>query len=205
MRLHVGYRSLASACALVLICVASRAGASQGTATFDTYAPGTTITNQYQSIGLRFSSSGLPCLVMLDPDEATSGANILIGQDVYSDIDIQIVDPVTGLPSPTVRACFVSLQVISAGWSVVEVTSKDSNGAVLESHTVTHPSGPVNGLHNADLLEFQAGGIASVSMHFTEVDISDGIGIDDVRVLTQSDCITPVAPSTWGRLKLLYR
>ena len=40
-------------------------------------------------------------------------------------------------------------------------------------------------------------------MNFTSINFGDGIGIDDAIV--DFDCTTPVAPSTWGAVKSLYR
>ncbi len=193
----------AAACALVLACLASAAHAFPAM-TFDAFADGTPITNQYAAQGVLYSSvSGLPCTIYLDPVEATSGANILVGASTLRDINLTMVDPATGLPSPSWQACHVGLNVISAGWSVVQVTSHDAGGAALQTFTVTHPSGPRNGLGNVDHLDFSAGSIASVSMVFTLVDFGDGIGLDDVIV--DFGCATPTRSSTWGALKSLYR
>lgn len=190
------------ACALAL-------GASLGFAatpiTFDTYPNGTAISTQYLSQGVKFSSFGSPCTIFLDAAEATSSPNILVGVSgsVFRDIDVTMVDPATGVPSAAWRACHVSLNVISVGWSAVTVTSFDDAGAVLQSFPLTYPAGPQNGLGKVDHLEFTTPGIAKVSMHFTSVNFGDGIGIDDV--LVDFACNTPVQPSTWGRLKQLYR
>ncbi len=188
-----------------LACAALTASAHAATTmTFDTYVGGTPITNQYMPQGVLFSSvSNSACTIFADAAEATSGANILCGASNFRDIDMKMVDPATGMPSPAWRATHVGLNVISAGWSVVQVSSKDASGTVLESFTVTHPSGPVNGYKNVDHLEFTAGSIASVSMTFTSINFSDGIGWDDV--LVDFTGTTPVHPATWGAIKHLYR
>jgi hypothetical protein len=171
---------------------------------FDGYPNGTAITNQYQPQGVLYSSAaGSPCQIFLDAAEATSGSNILIGASVLREINLKLVDPATGAPSAAWRACHVSMNVISAGWSVVQVSSKDAAGTVLESFTVTNPAGPENGLGKVNPLDFSVGSIASVSMIFTTVDFGDGIGLDDVVV--DFGCATPTTPSTWGGLKSLYR
>ncbi|MBI5167937.1 MAG: hypothetical protein HZA61_00470 [Candidatus Eisenbacteria bacterium] len=189
-------------CALVI-------GASIGRAatpiTFDTYPNGTAISAQYLAQGVKFSSFGSPCTIFLDAAEATSSPNILVGVggSVYRDIDVTMVDPATGLPSAAWRACHVALNVISVGWSAVTVTSFDGAGAVLQSFPLSYPAGPQNGFGKVDHLEFTTPGIAKVSMHFTNVNFGDGIGIDDV--LVDFACNTPAQGSTWGRLKQLYR
>lgn len=173
--------------------------------TFDTYANGTAISTQYQAQGVKFSSFTSPCTIFLDAAEATSSPNILVGVagSVFRDIDITMVDPATGLPSPDWRACHVALNVISVGWSSVTLTSFDGAGVALQSFPLTYPAGPQNGFGKVDHLEFTTPGIAKVSMHFTNVNFSDGIGIDDV--LVDFSCNTAASGTTWGKIKQLYR
>lgn len=194
--------SSAIACAAVFFGPAARAATP---ITFDTYANGTAISTQYQAQGVKFSSFGSPCTIFLDAAEATSSPNILVGVSgsVFRDIDINLVDPATGLPSADWRACHVALNVISVGWSAVTVSSFDGAGAVLQAFPLSYPAGPQNGLGKVDHLEFTTPGIAKVSMHFTNVNFGDGIGIDDV--LVDFACNTAANGSTWGKIKQLYR
>lgn len=171
--------------------------------TFDTFANNTAITNQYLAQGVVYSSFGGPCTIFLDAAEATSGSNILVGASNLRDIDMKMVDPATATPSAAWRACHASMNVISVGWSVVTLTSRDGVGNALQSFTLTHPSGPRNGLGAVDHLEFNVGAIASISMNFTTVDFGDGIGLDDVVV--DFNCTTPARQSTWGAVKTIYR
>ena len=190
------------ACAAALLAPAARAATP---ITFDTYANGTAISTQYQSQGVKFSSFGSPATIYLDAAEATSSPNILVGVagSVLRDIDITMVDPATGLPSPDWRACHVALNVISVGWSAITVSSYDGAGVLLQSFPLSYPAGPQNGFGKVDPLDFTTPGIAKVSLHFTTVNFGDGIGIDDV--LVDFACNTPTQSSTWGRLKQLYR
>ncbi|MCC7101007.1 MAG: hypothetical protein IT500_15600 [Rubrivivax sp.] len=173
--------------------------------TFDTYPNGTAISNQYQSQGVLFSSFTSPATIFADAAEATSSPNILVGVagSTFRDIDITMVDPATGLPSASHRACLVSLNVISVGWTTVTLTSYDGAGAPLQSFVLNRPTGPVNGFGNVDHLDFTTGGIAKVSMNFSNINFGDGIGIDDV--LVDFECTTPAARSTWGHIKQLYQ
>jgi hypothetical protein len=196
-------RVLAAALALTAAAFAAAPASAFPVMTFDGYANNTAISNQYLAQGVLYSSFGFPCTIFLDAAEATSGSNILVGVTNFRDIDIKMVDPATAAPSASWRACHASMNVISAGWSVVKVSSKDGAGNVLQSFIVTHPSGPRNGLGNVDHLEFNVGAIASISMNFTTVDSGDGIGLDDVVV--DFNCTTPARPSTWGAVKAIYR
>jgi hypothetical protein len=196
-------RALAVLVASIVAAFAAAPASAFPVMTFDGYANNTAITNQYQAQGVLYSSFGGPCTIFLDAAEATSGSNILVGASNLRDIDIKMVDPVTAAPSASWRACHASMNVISVGWSVVTLTSRDGAGNALQSFTLTHPSGPRNGLGAVDHLEFNVGAIASISMNFTTVDFGDGIGLDDVVV--DFDCTTPTRQSTWGAVKAIYR
>lgn len=64
---------------------------------FGIYVDGTPITNQYQSLGVLFSSNGgVPSRILLDSFEATTPPNILTGANVFSNIFVSFVDPASG-------------------------------------------------------------------------------------------------------------
>lgn len=173
---------------------------------FEDQAGGNSITNQYQSAGVLFSAPGnLPATIYLDPPEATSGVNILVGTDNFSDLFLNFVDPATGLPSPDFLACPASLNVVSVGIAVITVQSRDSGGSILQSFVLTHPDGPPNGYQNVDPLLFDVGQVASIEMLFTvPAPEIDGVGIDDLAF--SFECApSPVLPTTWGRVKQIYR
>jgi len=173
---------------------------------FDAFADGTAITNQFQSLGVVFSSdAGQPAHVFSDPAEATSSPNILVGADNFANLFITFVDPVTGLPNPASGACAVTMNVISVGVATITVTSRSLAGTPLQSFVLTHPGGPPNGLGNVDPLQFTVAGIASIDLVFTTPGPPgvDGVGIDDLSF--GLGCPTPTARATWGRIKSHYR
>jgi hypothetical protein len=172
------------------------------TINFDSFASGTPITTQYQAQGVVFAGSSGPAHIYLDPAEATSSPNILVGDDNFGNLFITFVDTGTGLPTPVSAACGAWLTVISAGHAVVHVRSRDGGGNVVQDFEVTHPEGPENGFQNHDPLAFTIFPIQSIEMIFTLSNPNDGMGIDD---LSFESCVLPATPSTWGGLKGTYR
>jgi hypothetical protein len=171
---------------------------------FDGFSAGTPITTEYQAQGVVFSTNGGgPCTIYFDPPEATSSPNILCGADNYADIFVDFVNSATGAPQPIDSEC-VSVNVISVGHAVVEVRSRGTSNQVLQTFTLHHPDGPVNGLQNVDPIHFTIGPIASFEVVFVVSNPSDGIGIDDLAIAGEG-CITPTRGSTWGALKNVYR
>jgi len=150
---------------------------------------GTAITTQYQPLGAVFASNGgASAHVLNDPPEAVSQPNVLVGNDVFSDLFLRFVDPTTGSPS---TANNVSVYAISVGHAQWTVTAKDALGQTLQNFVLQNLSGPVNGLGNQDLLTFTATGIATIDFVFTIVDGSDGIGIDNLSFTVQQASAVP--------------
>ncbi len=145
------------------------------------------ITNQYQPQGARFiSNGGQVARILSDAAEATSGEFILIGGSVLSNLFLTFVDPNSGLAT---TANNVSVNVISAGHSVWTVTAKDLQNQALETFVITNPSGPVSGLSNVDPINFTSNNIAAIDFVFTTLNISDGIGIDDLSFNLNSSSV----------------
>src|SRR5437660_299956 len=139
---------------------------------------GTAITTQYQPLGAIFASNGgTSAHVLSDPPEAVSQPNVLVGNDVFSDLFLRFVDPTTGSPS---TATNVSVYAISVGHAQWTVTAKDALGQTLQTFVLQRLSGPVNGLGNQDLLTFTSTDIATIDFVFTISNPEDGIGIDNL-------------------------
>jgi hypothetical protein len=150
---------------------------------FDTLPTGTAVTTQYQSQGAVFSSnSNSPARIFADVAEATSQPNILVGNNVFSNIFLRFVDPVTGSPA---TASNVSVYAISVGATQWTVTAKSAGGQPIETFVLQNLAGPVNGLGNQDLLTFASSNIASIDFVFTLTNPNDGIGIDDLSFTLQ--------------------
>lgn len=191
---------------LFLLGLAPRAFAAPVALDFDAFAPGASVTTQFLGQGVVFSGGGAsPATAYFDPPEATSSPNILCGNDNFSNLYVQFVDPNTGVPSPNFRACMARLNVISVGVAVITVTSRDGGGNVLQSFVLNHPAGPPNGFGAVDPLVFAGPGIASIDLVFTVPGPPgvDGVGIDDL--VFDFECATPAGASTWGRIKGAYR
>ncbi|HYL66844.1 MAG TPA: hypothetical protein VEU72_06785 [Nitrosopumilaceae archaeon] len=148
------------------------------TITFDTFPSGTLITNQYENDGVSFTSDAH---IFLDLSEATSKPNILVpaiwDQTRSGDLDINIVDPVSHLPTD---ASSISFQLISIGMNPVTVTAKDSLGNTLYTHTFG-PHSPDSGLNNIDPFSLTVPHIRTIIIHGNGQG-GDGYGIDDVLV-----------------------
>lgn len=160
---------------------------------------GTAITTQYQSLGAVFTSNGgTSAHILTDPPEAVSQSNILVGNDIFSNIFLRFVDPTTGAPS---TADNVSVYAISVGYAQWTVTAEDALGNTLQTFVLQHLSGPVNGLGNQDLLMFNSTGIATIDFVFTISNPGDGIGIDNLSYTAQDTSVVP-EPDTLALLAI---
>jgi hypothetical protein len=157
---------------------------------FDTYPAGPIIQNQYQGVGVIFSSQG----VIWETSESQSLPNFLVGYPAYYPptwpwaiypITFDFVAPGTSTPAVT---DYVSVTLISVGWSTVTATAYDSSGNVLHAISVTHYGSstiPWNGLNNKDTITFfGVGDISTVDIRITTPyywgEHQDGFGIDDL-------------------------
>ena len=150
-----------------------------GMITFDNLPDGTKITDQYKHLGVIFRSNLGGATIFGDPSEATSPPNVLIGDDVFSDIFIDFVDAATGAPKAVNN---VALDAISVGHNILTISSRDIFGVQLEQFVVQNLSGSQNGFGKVNPIAFSLNGIASIQF---DIDTSvvgnlDGMGIDNL-------------------------
>lgn len=179
--------SIALVCLGVVLLMPAISSASMINIDFDTFPDGTpvpvgsSITNQYSSQGVTFSStSGGP--VIWSQGEASSPPNFLVGSpNSFYPIFVDLADPLI---------TSFSAMLISVGDSRVTATAYASDlTTILDSIMVTNP-GTDNGLNNKDPITLYGEGIAKVTFAITLPHPSDGFGIDDL-VIENSASATP--------------
>ena len=177
------------------------------TINFDATSTGTTITNQFQTDGVAFSSATFDVKVLNDAGETPgppSTPNILVSNSGSNngDIVISVVDPVTFAPKD---ASSISFKLFSIGNNAVTVVAKDSLGNAIPLGTTVFqhidvggpncvyaewPSGcpgPIeNGWAQTDTYSF-SGNIRTVTITSSQAVELDGYGIDDVLVQFTSE------------------
>jgi hypothetical protein len=172
------------------------------TINFDTYTSGGIIENQYQPVGVIFSSKG----VIWGTFEASSPPNFLVGYGPgggWPPVPPYPTQPVTfyfvvpGTSDAAVTTS-VSLTLISVGWTEVTATAYDSSNNVVDTQVIQNLGGPWNGVSNEDPITLTGVGIHKVDIVTTDpytppgANYQDGWGIDDLNFETLSPLTVPV-------------